>query len=181
MSGSPETGFRTPPRALVRAFWALHRATYRLSAGRLGLWRPKAGRRFGVMLLETKGRRTGEPRTAIIGYFEDGPNLVTIAMNGWATAEPTWWLNLKAQPDTTVHTARGRWTVSARAAEDEERERLWARAADFPGWGQDIDALAARRQRPTVVVVFEPRESAFSEDADVSTHSGHETLAETSQ
>jgi F420H(2)-dependent quinone reductase len=47
--------------------------------------------------------------------------------------------------------------VRARAAASAERERLWARFADFPGWGDDIDALATRRSTETAVVVFEPR------------------------
>ena len=42
---------------------------------------------------------------AILGYFEDGPNLVTLAMNGWGAPEPAWWLNLQARPDTVVELA----------------------------------------------------------------------------
>jgi F420H(2)-dependent quinone reductase len=42
------------------------------------------------MRLHTVGRRTGRTRAVIVGYFEDGPNLVTMAMNGWADAEPAW-------------------------------------------------------------------------------------------
>ena len=53
------------------------------------------------MRLTTLGRRSGQPRVAIVGYYEDGPNLVTLAMNGWAEAEPAWWLNLQAQPETS--------------------------------------------------------------------------------
>lgn len=45
---------RLPPRGLVRIFWVLHRAAYRLAGGRFGLWRPKAGGRFGTMRLTTK-------------------------------------------------------------------------------------------------------------------------------
>ena len=36
-----------------------------------------------MMRLTTVGRRSGQERKAILGYFEDGPNLVTMAMNGW--------------------------------------------------------------------------------------------------
>ena len=65
---------------------------------------------WGMMRLKTVGRRSGSERHAILGYFEDGPNLVTMAMNGWGEAEPAWWLNLQANPDTTVElpTARAR-------------------------------------------------------------------------
>jgi len=149
---------RTPPRALVRVFWLIHRGIYRLTAGRLGAWRPTAGKRFGTMRLKTIGRRSGQRRMAMLGYYEDGPNLVTLAMNGWADADPAWWLNLQARPETTVELPSGRRTVRARAASGQERERLWARFADFPGWGEDITALAARRSRETPVVVLEPRD-----------------------
>lgn len=47
-------------------------------------------------------RRAGWPRSLIVGYFEDGPNLVALAMNGWADPEPAWWRNLQAQPEATV-------------------------------------------------------------------------------
>jgi deazaflavin-dependent oxidoreductase (nitroreductase family) len=52
--------------------------------------------------LTTVGRRSGEPRTVIVGYYEDGPNLLTMAMNGWGAPEPAWWLNLQAHPETVV-------------------------------------------------------------------------------
>jgi len=141
----------------VRIAWVGHRALYRFSGGRFGLSRPKDGGRFGMMRLTTLGRRSGQPRVAIIGYFEDGSNLVTLAMNGWADTEPAWWLNLQAQPDTTVDLPDGARAVRARAAAGAERERLWARFRDFPGWGDDLDALAARRSTERAVVVLEPR------------------------
>ena len=72
---------RLPPRLFVRVAWVVHRAIYRASRGRRGLWEPKADA-FGTMRLNTIGRRSGQPRAAIVGYYEDGPNLVTLAMNG---------------------------------------------------------------------------------------------------
>ncbi|HEU0237354.1 MAG TPA: nitroreductase family deazaflavin-dependent oxidoreductase [Candidatus Limnocylindrales bacterium] len=148
---------RTLPRPLIRTFWMLHRAAYRLSGGRFGLSQPAAGGRFGMMRLATLGRRSGKERVAIVGYFEDGPNLVTLAMNGWGSAEPAWWLNLQADPRATVDLPDGTRAVRARAATGTERARLWARFDDFPGWGDDIDAFAARRPTDTAVVVLEPR------------------------
>jgi deazaflavin-dependent oxidoreductase (nitroreductase family) len=95
---------RLPPRWFIRLAWSTHRAIFRVTGGRLGLWRPKSGR-WGTLRLTTTGRRTGQPRSVIVGYFEDGPNLVTLAMNGWADPEPAWWLNLQIQPDVTVELA----------------------------------------------------------------------------
>jgi deazaflavin-dependent oxidoreductase (nitroreductase family) len=147
----------TSPRMFVRIAWVGHRALYRFSGGRAGLRPPKTGGSFGMMRLTTIGRRSGQTRVAIVGYYEDGPNLVTLAMNGWADTEPAWWLNLQAQPDTTVGLPDGSRAVRARAAAGAEREELWAKFRDYPGWADDIDAVAARRSIETAVVVLEPR------------------------
>lgn len=74
MTAVREEAPRTPPRFVVRTFWLLHRAAYRISGGgRIGLSRPEAGGRFRMMRLATVGRRSGQPRIAIIGRYEDGP------------------------------------------------------------------------------------------------------------
>jgi deazaflavin-dependent oxidoreductase (nitroreductase family) len=151
---------RTPPRFVVRTFWFLHRTAYRLTGGGFGLSRPVADDKFGMLRLATIGRRSGQSRVAIIGYYEDGPNLVTLAMNGWGDKEPAWWLNLQALPETIVELPGETRAVRARAAAGEERDRLWATFSDYPGWGDDIDALARRRSSETAVVVFEPRAAA---------------------
>jgi deazaflavin-dependent oxidoreductase (nitroreductase family) len=142
-----------PPRWFIRMFWYAHRGLLRVSGGRVGLWRPKADG-WGALWLTTVGRRTGRPRRVVVGYFEDGPNLVTLAMNGWGDGEPAWWLNLQARPEVEIRLADGPRLVTAHAAAGEERDRLWAR------WQQidkDLDAYAAGRSTPTAVVVLEPR------------------------
>jgi deazaflavin-dependent oxidoreductase (nitroreductase family) len=141
-----------PPRWVVRAAWAIHRGIYSITGGRRGLRRPTADR-WGMMRLRTVGRRTGEERTAILGYFEDGPDLVTMAMNGWADAEPAWWLNLQAGPETTVELVDGPRVVHARAANSDERPRLWAKWAIYD---KGLDGYAARRSRETAVVILSP-------------------------
>ena len=136
--------------------WKVHRAIYRLSGGRLGLTEPRAGKE-GMMRLVTRGRRSGRARSVILAYYEDGPNLVTLAMNGWGAGEPAWWLNALEQPDATVYLRDGVRGVRVRAAEGQERERLWARWRDFSASADDLDAYAARRPSQTAVVVLEPR------------------------
>jgi len=149
---------KLPPRPLVRTFWSLHKLIYRVTGGRFGLQRPERGAKFGMLRLHTVGRRSGQRRVAMIGYFEDGANLVTLAMNGWGQAEPAWWLNLQSTPAATVDLPNGSRTVCARAASGAERDRLWAAFQDYPGWGPDLDALTARRPGATAIVVFEPAE-----------------------
>lgn len=142
---------RMPPRWFVRFAWFFHRRLYRLTRGRLGLWRPK-GDKWGAMHLTTTGRRSGQERSVILGYFEDGPNLVTMAMNGWAEGEPAWWLNLQAHPEATVDVGSGRLPVRGRAAVGDERSRLWARWREID---RKLDAYAARRPSETAVVILE--------------------------
>ena len=145
-----------PQRWFVVAFWHAHRALVRTTRGRVGLWRPKPNG-WGALWLTTTGRRSGQPRQVLVGYIEDGDNLVTMAMNGWGPPEPAWWLNLQARPDATVQTKDGTRAVHARAAQGPERERLWARWSEID---KDLDAYAARRPTETAVVVLEPRDTA---------------------
>lgn len=144
---------RLPPRWFVRTAWVVHRAIYRVTRGRRGLWRARPDR-WGTLVLTTTGRRTGQERSVILGYLEDGPNLVTLAMNGWAPAEPAWWLNLQANPDATVVLKDGSRAVRARAAVGAERDRLWA---EYRVVDKGLDGFATRRPTPTAVVVLEPR------------------------
>ncbi len=141
-----------PPRWFVVSFWHVHRAFVRATRGRRGLWNPKPGG-WGALRLTVTGRRTGEPRSVIIGYLEDGPNLVSMAMNGWGAAEPAWWLNLQAHPEATAELKGRTLRVRAHEAVGSERERLWAAWAEVD---KKLDAFAARRPQPTAVVVLEP-------------------------
>jgi F420H(2)-dependent quinone reductase len=147
-------GGRLPPRPVIRAAWVAHRAIHRLTRGRMGL-RPATDTTWGMLRLRTVGRKSGRERFAILGYYEDGPNLVTMAMNGWGEPEPAWWLNLQAHPDTTLELHDRTIAVHGRAATAEERPRLWERWRHFDG--ADLDAWASRRPGETAVVILEPR------------------------
>ncbi|MDJ0497835.1 MAG: nitroreductase/quinone reductase family protein [Acidimicrobiia bacterium] len=158
MSDDRKKAARLPPRWFVRLAWSTHRGLYRITGGRFGLRRAK-GHRWGMMHLTTIGRRSGLERGVILGYFDDGPNLVTLAMNGWGEGEPAWWLNLQAHPDVSVNLVDGRRPVRGRAAEGEERSRLWDRWREID---QNLDDFAARRPGETAVVVLEPSPESAS-------------------
>jgi F420H(2)-dependent quinone reductase len=160
MAESKTASAKLPPAWFVHTFWRLHRALYRLSGGRF-LWTTASKRDWGALHLTTIGRRSGRERSVILGYLEDGPNVVTLAMNGWDEGHPAWWLNLEAHPDAVVrlprHEAR---PVRARAAVGDERDRLWQRWAAVD---TNLDAYAARRSITTPVVVLEPRSEPLAE------------------
>ena len=148
-----EGAARLPPRWFVVIAWHVHWLIVRASGQRKGLWPPRRGK-WGALRLTTRGRRSGESRSVIVGYYEDGPNLVTMAMNGWGAAEPAWWLNLQTHPVAVVELAgRVRREVRGRAAVAEERERLWQRWRELD---HRLDGFAARRPRETAVVILEP-------------------------
>jgi deazaflavin-dependent oxidoreductase (nitroreductase family) len=151
-----EKSGRLPPRWFIVGFWHVHRAVVRATGARLGLTRPKA-EGWGIARLTTVGRRSGRQRAVLIGYFEDGDNIVTMAMNGWGEAEPAWWLNLQAQPEAVVRTRDGDRAVRAHRAEGAERERLWDRWTEIQ---KNLDGYAARRPGETAVVVLVPAEGA---------------------
>jgi F420H(2)-dependent quinone reductase len=156
MSAAPASGPpRVPPTWFVHTAWRVHRGLHRISRGRL-LWTPSNKRGWGALRLTTVGRRTGQPRSVIIGYLEDGPDLVAIAMNGWEEGHPAWWLNLEAHPDAVVVlTGQDPRPVRARLAEGDERDRLWQR---WKGVEPQLDGYAGRRPTETPVVVLEPRD-----------------------
>ncbi len=158
MANDPAQAPRLPPRWFVTTFWHAHRAVYRATRGHLGLWSARPGR-WGVLRLTTTGRRTGRSRRVMIGYFVDGPNLVSMAMNGWGAGEPAWWLNLQDDPDAVVDLRGERREVRGHAAVGEERERLWRQ---WQVIDKKLDEYAALRPEETAVVVLEPREPSRS-------------------
>ena len=154
MSAAPARPPKVPPPWFVHIAWHVHRALYRLTGGRL-LWTTSNKRGWGAMRLTTIGRKSGQERSVIIGYLEDGPNLVALAMNGWDEGSPAWWLNLEAHPDAVIRLAdKQPRPVRARLAAGEERDRLWQR---WVAVDPRVDGHARVRTTTTPVIVLEPR------------------------
>ena len=115
----------------IRAMGRVHRVVYRATGGRVG------GRIWGlsILLLTTTGRRTGRVRTTPLCFYPDGESLVVVASNGGLAWFPSWWLNLLDEPQAAVRVGRTTKSVIARAADPEERARLWAEiTAIAPGY-----------------------------------------------
>jgi len=142
-----------PPRWLFRIGWALHKAVFAASGGRIGAERPRDGK-VGTLFLLSTGRKSGQVRRNALFYLEDGPNLIVVASNAGAESDPAWWLNLKAQPHAEVELGTERRPVRARAATVEEHARLWPRlVAASPNY----DEYRRTASRPIPVVILEPR------------------------
>ena len=105
----------------MNPFTAMHVQIYRISGGRIA----GSFRGARVLLLTTIGRRTGKRRTTPLFHIEDGPNKVVVASNGGRDKDPSWWSNLKRNPDAEIQVGTETEKVRARKASPEEKKRLW--------------------------------------------------------
>jgi deazaflavin-dependent oxidoreductase (nitroreductase family) len=122
---------------------------FRAGHGRVG--GPFAGGR--LLLLTTTGARTGARHTTPLGYLPDGPRRLVIASAGGAPDHPAWYHNLLAHPRVTVEDGTFTYEADAHALAGEERDRLFARAAEAdPGWA----AYQAKAGRTLPVVALVP-------------------------
>lgn len=105
----------------MKAIGRLHVGLYRATGGLVG------GRTDGldVLLLETRGRRSGLLRTNPLPYFREAGSYVVVASFGGADRDPDWLHNLRAQPQARLQVGRERLSARARVAAGEERARLW--------------------------------------------------------
>jgi deazaflavin-dependent oxidoreductase (nitroreductase family) len=105
-----------------------------------------------VLILTTKGRRTGEPRDAPLIYQRHGDDYVVVASKGGAPEHPAWYLNLDADPETTVQVEGDRFKANARTASADERPELWQIMTDaWPAY----DDYQRKTPREIPVVVLE--------------------------
>jgi deazaflavin-dependent oxidoreductase (nitroreductase family) len=50
---------------------------------------------------------------------------------GGSDAHPSWWINLRASPETTVEIGREKRAVVAELASPEERARIWPKLVEM--------------------------------------------------
>jgi deazaflavin-dependent oxidoreductase (nitroreductase family) len=129
---------------------AFHRALLRVSGGRVG--RSLAG--MPVVILETTGRKSGEPRrTMLTAPVVDGDTVVLVASYGGDSRHPAWYLNLTANPDVVLERAGVRTPMRARTATAEEKAALWPRIVrSYRGYA----GYQKRTERDIPVVLLTP-------------------------
>ena len=105
----------------------LTRITYRLSGGRLG--RRQAG--YSILLLTTRGRKSGKSRTHALLYAKAGMDWIVAGSNGGDARHPHWYLNLLSEPYANIQVGRQKKVVIARVAAGQERQNLWQNMVDI--------------------------------------------------
>jgi deazaflavin-dependent oxidoreductase (nitroreductase family) len=140
---------RSPLWWFWERFTNLHTAIYKASRGRIG------GTAYGapVILIESVGRKSGKRRTHPLICGEDDERLVIVASKGGIDRHPAWYLNLKANPETTAWWKGEQRRVRARDATDEERERLWPMMVETY---RPYESYQHRTDRRIPIVVLEP-------------------------
>ena len=130
-------------------FGAEHVRRYRETGGEVGHTWKKGSK---ILLLTTKGRKSGEPRTKPLIYEQDGDRYVIVASKGGAPEHPDWYRNLERDPGVELQVRDEVFPARAHTAAGEERERLWRLVnQQWP----DYDSYQEKTDREIPVVVLE--------------------------
>lgn len=133
---------------IFKLFVFLHVSIYRLSKG--SIWGSMGG--MNVLLLTTKGRKSGQERTVSLTYMNNDKNsYVIIASNGGQTTHPGWYFNLQANSEVTIQVKDRLIKVKASTADTETRKQLWAKLLQTaPNYGNY--EKTANREIPVVIL-----------------------------
>jgi deazaflavin-dependent oxidoreductase (nitroreductase family) len=105
-----------------------------------------------ILLLFTKGRKSGEERANALIMEPDGDDYLIVASKGGSDAPPAWFLNLEADPEVEVQVKGDRFKAHARTATEDEKPRMWQTM--ISAW-PDYDAYQESTDRQIPVVVLE--------------------------
>jgi len=122
---------------------------FRANAGKVG------GQFEGapLLLLHSTGARSRQERVSPVMYQQVGDTFAVFAAKAGAPTNPDWYHNLLANPATTVEVGPDTIAVTARVAEDDEREPIWSKLkADYPGFGE----YEQKTTRKIPVVILSP-------------------------
>ncbi len=122
---------------------------FRANSGRVG--GPFEGKT--LLLLHTKGAKSGQERINPVAYVRDGDRWVVIASRGGAPTNPNWYYNLVANPLVTVEVGKDKFQARAKVAQEPERTRLYNKMVDMmPGF----DEYRRKTTRKIPVMVLTP-------------------------
>ena len=116
----------------------------------------KVGGRFEgktLLLLHTKGAKSGKERINPTAYVRDGDRYVVIASKGGAPTNPSWYYNLLANPLVTIEVGNQKFQVRATVAEEPERTRLYNKMVEMMA---SFDDYRRKTTRMIPVIVLTP-------------------------
>jgi len=114
--------------------------------------RPSSGPLAGqpLLVLYTKGAKSGKQRRSILTYSRDGGDFIVTGSKGGAPTHPAWFLNLQAEPNVTVEIGNETFPATAIVETGAERDRLWAQhVRELPNFGE-YPAKTEGRVIPTI-------------------------------
>jgi deazaflavin-dependent oxidoreductase (nitroreductase family) len=107
-----------------------------------------------ILILRTKGRKSGKTRKFPLIYGRDGNDYVIVASKGGAPDDPGWYKNLVAHPDAKIQVHDKVMAVTARTASAAEKKKVWpTMTAQWP----DYDNYQRGTSRDIPVVLLTPR------------------------
>ena len=123
-------------KILIKLFINLHTFFYKLTGGRFG---SEMGENK-ILLLTTRGRKSGLKFTTPLGYFDHEDGYLIIASNGGNSNHPDWYLNLKSDPQVNIQIKDQALTARAEILNDNSRAPIWKRiVAEAPQYGDYED------------------------------------------
>ncbi len=106
-----------------------------------------------MVLVHHTGAKSGVERVAPLVYRAEGDAIVVFASKGGSPTHPHWYLNLLANPETTIELGSETVQVRARVAEGAERERIWeSQKQVMPGFAEYEEKIAGAREIPVVIL-----------------------------
>lgn len=135
-------------------FGKIHVSVFRATRGVVG------GRLAGldVLLMTTRGRKSGLLRTSPLPYLEDGQGWVIVGSNNGLPRDPAWWLNLQAEPEAELQLGAECFRAGAQLASPAERARLWPLLVDYNSPYARYAGMTSREI--PVVILTRSRDSA---------------------
>jgi deazaflavin-dependent oxidoreductase (nitroreductase family) len=104
-----------------------------------------------ILILSTKGRKSGKERSHALIFREHGGDYLVVASKGGADKPPAWFRNLQADPDVEVQIKGDRFRATARVADATEKPEMWAKMTDvWPAY----DEYQKKTSRDIPVVVL---------------------------
>jgi F420H(2)-dependent quinone reductase len=108
-----------------------------------------------IIVLWTRGRKTGVVRKTPLMRVKDGNRYAVVASQGGHPKHPVWYHNLEADPRVSLQDGPEVRDYVAHTASAEEKAEWWPKATQV--W-PDYDAYQAKTDREIPLVILEPVE-----------------------